>query len=853
KEVQAFDNPPEFNGEERKKVFFVPFLGRTAMTGFRTPINKVGFVLQCGYFSAVNKFFVASRFHRKDVEFTIGRLDLSMEEVNLSDYNKRTRERHQEIILKNLGWRKFDEDTKMLLIQEALTLCSKQTKPRLMFLSLVDFLRRKKIELPTYYAISEIITQALNNFEETLIVLLDRNLSVEDRRMLDELLREEDEYLDGEKKVLKIKRYRLTLLKKSNQSTKPSKIKENVRDLKSLHTLFRELTPIIERLGLSSELIQYYAQIVIKSQIFQIHRREENRHLLLIAFVVHQLYQLNDILIEILMQSVQTTINSSTRENKERFYEERQSKHRMIGEISQKLTKHLGILERIEKTVQDEQLTDGEKVKAVKQFLTEDQRIEYVSLQGELEILSKESSRITKNDDYYDMLETKSIKLQNRAADIIKNIEFDEGTSNQQLIDAIRFYKNKDGIVINPPLDFLEKDEQSRVSDKQGKIRMSLYKVMLFEHVASGIKSGALNLRYSYKYRAFEDYLIPHETWAKENNELLDKAGLLAFKTFDNLKDELRKAIRVQFQTTNENIMNMHNPHVTIGTDDRMKVHTPPEDEEISDTQFELFPKDRFISLFEVLSTVNKLSRFTDTMEHWQIKYNREKPPERAFLAGIIAHGCNLGVSKIAQISRNINTNELEHTVNWYFTNENIIQANNRILEITERLQLPSIFKRAQNATHTSSDGQKFAIRVESLNANYSYKYFGKGKGVCVYSFIDESHRLFYSTVINSSEREAAYVVDGLLHNDVVQSDVHSTDTHGYSESIFAVTHLLGISFAPRIKNFREQNLYDFDSVSNMKKLGYPILPTGTIKKEIIDDVCSSDLSMISFFIVPVG
>ncbi|MBF0290237.1 MAG: Tn3 family transposase, partial [SAR324 cluster bacterium] len=175
-----------------------------------------------------------------------------------------------------------------------------------------------------------------------------------------------------------------------------------------------------------------------------------------------------------------------------------------------------------------------------------------------------------------------------------------------------------------------------------------------------------------------------------------------------------------------------------------------------------------------------------------------------------------------------------------------MIQANDKVLELTERLQLPNIFQKDQSVTHTSSDGQKFNISVESLNANYSYKYFGKGKGVSVYSFIDESHRLFYSTVINSSEREAAYVIDGLLHNDVVQSDIHSTDTHGYSEIVFAVTHLLGISFAPRIKNFRDQNLYTFDGVTEMKNLGYPILPEGKINTRLIEDHWDDILRLVA-------
>ena len=33
-------------------------------------------------------------------------------------------------------------------------------------------------------------------------------------------------------------------------------------------------------------------------------------------------------------------------------------------------------------------------------------------------------------------------------------------------------------------------------------------------------------------------------------------------------------------------------------------------------------------------------------------------------------------------------------------------------------------------------------------------------------------------------------------------------NTHGFSEVIFGLTHLLGFSFAPRIKNFKDQQLY---------------------------------------------
>ncbi len=843
-DIQTFNTPPLFNGEERKKFFSIPVWARETLEKLRTPVNKIGFILQLGYFRAVNKFFSNELFHQKDVDFVTRKLQILLLDIDLSKYAGTSFERHQEIIIYDLGWRKFDGDAKELLKQETLLLCGKQTKPRLMFLSLIDFLRCKKIEVPTYYAIADIITQTLHDFESTLVVLLKQNLLVEDRQMLDALLKEENKHVD--EKDLKLKRYRLTVLKKSYQSTRPLRIKENINDFESLHALFQELKPTIDQLGLSSEIIQYYAQVVIKSKTFQMHRRDEKRYLFLMAFVVYQFFQLNDVLIEILMQSVQLVLNSSVRENKEKFYTERQSRHQMICDLSKRLKTYLGLFEQIEVTMHDGELSDVAKVNVVKQLLPGNQRKEYASLQEELECLGKESSQIIKNDDYYDILKSKSIKLQNRASDIIKHLEFDKDTSIQQLIKATEYYKNKNGILSIPPSDFLEIDERTRVFDEQGKLNVKLYKVLLFKHVAASIKSGALNLRYSYKYRSFDNYLIPKEIWNKETDDSLYKAGLLAFKEFSNLEIELIKVVKTQFQTTNENVMSKQNTYTTIGTDKRLQVQTPPEEKEIPNTHIDLFPKDRFISLFEVLSTVNKFCRFTDSLEHWQVKYNREKPLERTLFAGIIAYGCNLGVSKVAKISRNVNPHELENSVNWYFTNENLIQANDRILEMTNRLKLPSVFQRNQDVTHTSSDGQKFNISVESLNANYSYKYFGKGKGVSVYSFIDESHRLFYSTVINSSEREAAYVIDGLLHNDVVQSDIHSTDTHGYSEIIFAVTHLLGISFAPRIKNFRDQNLYTFNTISDMKTLGYPILPIGKINTKLIEEYWDDILRLVA-------
>lgn len=102
KEINSFDNPPEFNAEERKKFFLGHVWIKNVLEGFRTPSNKVGFILQLGYFRSANKFFSVKTFHQKDINFAIRRLALPVEKDYLKDYHERTFERHQKIILKNL-------------------------------------------------------------------------------------------------------------------------------------------------------------------------------------------------------------------------------------------------------------------------------------------------------------------------------------------------------------------------------------------------------------------------------------------------------------------------------------------------------------------------------------------------------------------------------------------------------------------------------------------------------------------------------------------------------------------------------------------------------------------------------
>jgi TnpA family transposase len=67
--------------------------------------------------------------------------------------------------------------------------------------------------------------------------------------------------------------------------------------------------------------------------------------------------------------------------------------------------------------------------------------------------------------------------------------------------------------------------------------------------------------------------------------------------------------------------------------------------------------------------------------------------------------------------------------------------------------------------------------------------------------------------VIECTERDASYVLDGLLYNESdLALEEHYTDTHGYTESNFAAFAMLGRRFAPRIRGLQRQRIYRIDT-----------------------------------------
>lgn len=828
-EREAFQQPPVFSDDERERMFAVPLPLQDTVDGLRSPTNQACFIVAMGYFKASRAFFQEVR--PSDLAFVVRRLGVKTTDLHLSAYDKQTRSRHRRLILDHFGFHPFDAEAKRFIAYEIATLVRTELRPRPVFLDAAQILTRRRIALPSYFVLSTLVATALTRFQRELAEIVDRHLTDAQRSTLDALLDKESADPDESH------RYRLTLLKKPYLSTRPLKIRANLEDLKQLSALYLDLQPVVAALALNPETVRYYAYSVLKSRIAQVSRRDAaDRHLHLITFVIHQTFRLNDILADTLLSAVQSAVNAAEKAHKESYYQAREQRAESLAALADRLGQAFReTLAALKSIVADPQLSDREKVAWMEIALNAEESPPSPT-ERRIEAFKSDLATIHQGPDYHALLEERSLKLQHRVADIVRQLRFAPNCSWPALWAALKHYQDKTGAIDkNAPVTFLSPRQQAALTGPDGKFRVSLYKALLYIEVAAALKSGALNLVHSEKYRPLEAYLIPKADWVRHRAEYLRRVQLETFAEGRATLDRLDRALDARYQEINQRLEAGYNPWLTVRGDGSFHVGTPKRDDSGAPSLSAFFPERRYISLLEVLATVDRATGFLGEFEHWRLQSRRAPPSKKLLFAGIIGYGCDIGPRKLAQISKQLDENALGNTVNWYFSLDNVRGGNDLILRFVDRLELPKVYQPPDAALHTSSDGQKFEVAVESLNANYSFKYLGKDKGVSVVTFIDSRDLMWHSTVISAAEREAAYVIDGLMHNDVVKSDIHSTDTHGYSEVIFAGTYLLDFEFAPRIKGVGRQRLYAFKSPRHYAEQGHTLLPDRVIRPTLIE------------------
>jgi hypothetical protein len=194
---------------------------------------------------------------------------------------------------------------------------------------LCHFFFQKKIVVPSYQVLAETILQTLTKFETQLLNVLENNLTKQHIQTLDQLLPKVDP-----KKSIKSESYYarapLVALREFPLSSRPGKIKESIDGFLAIKKIFESLHNAIQSLSLSSSALKYYAVWVQKAKITQLVEISNpyKRYLYLLAFIAHQYYYRQDLLVDTFLQTVQSTLNRIEKKQAEESKNTRQEKDR---------------------------------------------------------------------------------------------------------------------------------------------------------------------------------------------------------------------------------------------------------------------------------------------------------------------------------------------------------------------------------------------------------------------------------------------------------------------------------------------------------------------------------------------
>jgi len=220
-EFNAFETPPAFSNVERQRFFDLSPRLEHLLSSFRTPTNQICFVLALGYFRATKRFF-ARQFREADAEYVTQQLGMLPGVFDLRSYKETTARAHRKLILDYLGFQPFNTSARQHLVYEIHTLIRSQVRPKAIFLHALDVLARRKTEIPSAYMLTDLIVHEIRRHKGTLTEVIDAQISQELRALLETLLEKTDGSVET---APELQRFKLTLLKKISQSTKPARIR----------------------------------------------------------------------------------------------------------------------------------------------------------------------------------------------------------------------------------------------------------------------------------------------------------------------------------------------------------------------------------------------------------------------------------------------------------------------------------------------------------------------------------------------------------------------------------------------------------------------------------------------------
>ena len=445
----------------------------------------------------------------------------------------------------------------------------------------------------------------------------------------------------------------------------------------------------------------------------------------------------------------------------------------------------------------------------------------------------------------------------------LEHLEFYTSSSKAfPLLDAVEILKemNRSGkrrLPDDAPVVFVNKSLRPFVENK-GEINKHAWECALLTKVRDEVKSSNLSVAHSKRFGNFDDFFrgviacetfrVEDDKWLKMRESFFKESGLPLHPEDvpSYLKNRLNEAYdSFLLSLPNNTYAQVDSEGWQLSTDPADKLQ-PQEEEKLGELRSWLKKRMRSIKLPELLIEVDNELNFTHHFMTPAQKGGRNPSDICDIIATIMAHGCNIGPHTMSQLTQSTTYEEIKQITDWQLIEENQRSA---LAIIVNAIAALDTSQRWGQGKTSASDGQRFAFHRRVLHQTYSPTF--SDFALEFYSFVAERGRLthallaystalnyapFYIMPIECSDRDAPFVLDGLLYNESdLELEEHYTDTHGYTEINFAAFAMLGKRFCPRIRQLHRQRIYRVDQAKNYGPLSVMVnRPDRTIKEDFI-------------------
>jgi TnpA family transposase len=391
------------------------------------------------------------------------------------------------------------------------------------------------------------------------------------------------------------------------------------------------------------------------------------------------------------------------------------------------------------------------------------------------------------------LLESLNMKAAPTARELLAGVEVLKGMNERQARK----------VPDDAPTSFVRKRWESLVRRKEGLDRR-FYELCVLSELKNSLRSGDIWVQGSRQFKDFEEYLLPTPRFdvQREQKEL----GLAVETDCERFMEARLTILEHELATVERLAAANELPDAAITSSGGLKITpldnaVPEEAAALMQQAYSLLPH---LKITELLLEVDSWTGFSHHFKH--LKSGDAAEDQYLLLTTILADAINLGLSKMAESCPGMTYAKLAWLQAWHIRDETYSAGLAELINAQFHQPFAAYWG---DGTTSSSDGQNFKAGGRGQFAGQVNLKYGQEPGVQFYTHISDQYAPFHTKVISATVRDATHVLDGLLYHDSdLRIEEHYTDTAGFTDHVFALMHLLGFRFAPRIRDLADKRLY---------------------------------------------